>query len=321
MTAGTLLALVAGPALWPPTAVAASDAGALPRVPAGRIERLAALPSRWVPARTVDVWLPPGYRPQQPRPVLYMHDGQMLFDAATTWNRQAWNVAATAARLAADGRLVAPIVVGVWNRPDARYAEYFPQKALSLAGEDGRAYVQREQGGRSLADAYLRFLVEELKPEIDRRYATVRGPEGTCVAGSSMGGLISLYALCEHPQVFGAAAGLSTHWVGRGAADGIERVRNGSLPLALLNYLAAALPPPGRHRLWLDRGDDALDSLYAPGLALAGELLRDRGWGPAQAQLRVFPGTGHNEADWAARFGEVLQFLLGPAPAPGAAPR
>ncbi len=285
----------------------------LPQPASGRIERLAMFASRHVPPRHVDVWLPEGYDPARRYAVLYFHDGQMLFDARQTWNGQAWQADAAVARLVREARLPEAIVVGVWNRPDARYAEYFPQRALAgLPPALRDEYVSKGQGGRPLADAYLRFLVEELKPEIDRRYATRPGPEHTVVIGSSMGGLISLYALCEYPGVFGGAAALSAHWVGLPTAWGPERLRNGTVPLALLDYLAAHLPPPGRHRIWIDRGNDMLDGLYAPALALAGELLRDRRFGPADATVRVYEGTGHNERDWAARLHEPLAWLFAP---------
>jgi enterochelin esterase-like enzyme len=175
-----------------------------------------------------------------------------------------------------------------------------------------REYVQEASNGRSKADAYLRFIVEELKPAIDRRYATRPGPESTFIVGSSMGGLISLYALAEYPHVFGGAAGLSTHWVGRPTAWGRERVRNAALPLAAMTYLSQQLPQAGRHRLYTDRGDDWLDSLYAPTHRMVAEVLLDRGYTAADAATPIFPGTGHSEADWAARLAGVLTFLMGP---------
>lgn len=285
---------------------------ALPQPASGRIERLADFPSRHVAPRHVDVWLPAGYSPARRYRVIYMHDGQMLFDARTTWNRQAWSVDVALARLRQAGRVPDTLVVGIWNNGPQRYAEYHPEKFLAGAPEGvRREYQDKAANGRLLSDAYLRFLVEELKPAIDARYATVAGPEGTFVMGSSMGGLISVYALCEYPQVFGGAAALSAHWVGRPTAWGLERVRNGALPLAALGYLAQHLPPAGRHRIWLDRGTDTLDSLYAPALGMVAELLRDKGYGQADAAVRVFEGTGHNETDWAARVHEPLAFLLG----------
>ncbi len=291
----------------------AAPAQPLPQVATGRIERLADFPSRHVAPRHVDVWLPADYSPDRRHQVLYVHDGQMLFDAATTWNRQAWDLHLAVDRLVRAGAIAPTIVVGVWNGGERRYAEFYPRRMLDRVPEPLRGeYLQRGMGGRNDSDAYLRFLVEELKPAIDRRYATLTGPEHTAVMGSSMGGLISLYALTEYPQVFGAAAAVSTHWVGLPTAWGTERLRNGLLPLAAFEHLRDALPPPGRHRIWMDRGTADLEALYAPHQAFADELMRSLGWRLPDFASRVFEGTGHNERDWAARAEQPLRHLLAP---------
>ena len=137
------------------------------------------------------------------------------------------------------------------------------------------------------------------------------------VAGASMGGLISLYALCEYPTVFSGAAGLSTHWVSVAASRSDLDKRQQDLSRAFLAYLEQHLPPAGQHRLWVDRGDDALDSLYEPGLRQFETLLRARGYGPDDAAVRVFPATGHNETDWSKRFAQALAFI-GPGGGGGA---
>jgi enterochelin esterase-like enzyme len=292
--------------------IANAQAQPLPRPASGRIERIAAFASRHVDARHIDVWLPADYRAGKRYRVLYMHDGQMLYDATTTWNKQAWRADAAVAQLQAQGRIGDTLIVGIWNNGPKRHAEYFPRAWLAHLDEAQRSEFLRESLVHPpQADAYLRFIVEELKPEIDRRYPTRPERESTFVAGSSMGGLISIYALTEYPQVFGGAAALSTHWVARSGAGGLDKVRNAALPIAAFNYLQRKLPPAGAHRIWTDRGDDALDSLYAPAHSVIAELLRDRGYGPAHAQARVYAGTGHNEADWAARLPEVLTFLIG----------
>jgi predicted alpha/beta superfamily hydrolase len=286
----------------------------VPQVATGRIERLENFASRHVAPRHVDVWLPADYSAARRYQVLYMHDGQNLFDGRLNWTGKSWEADRAVERLVKAGRIADTIIVGIWNSGETRYAEYYPEKVLAFAPEAvRREYVVEASKGRSLADAYLRFIVEELKPAIDRRYATKPGPESAFIVGSSMGGLISIYALAEYPQVFGGAAGLSTHWVGKPTAWGRERVRNAALPLAAMTYLARALPPgSGAHRLYTDRGDDWLDSLYAPAHRMVAEVLRDRGYTAANAMTLVFDGTGHNEADWAARLDSVLRFLMAP---------
>lgn len=301
---------------WTGALLAALAAGALaqplPQASTGRIERLPAIASKHVDARPVDVWLPADYDPARRYNVLYMQDGQNLFDGRLNFTGKSWQADLAVERLVKAGRIPDTLIVGIWNNGVERYAEYYPEKVLAHAPEAARReYVEGASNGRSKADAYLRYLVEELKPAIDRRYPTRPGPESTFVVGSSMGGLISLYALCEYPQVFGGAAGLSTHWVGRPTAWGRERARNAALPLAAMAYLSQYLPLAGRHRIYTDRGDDWLDSLYAPTHRFVGEVLRDRGYTHADAMTPVFDGTGHTEADWAARLDVPLRFLMG----------
>jgi enterochelin esterase-like enzyme len=281
----------------------------MPEVSVGRIERLPAIASRHVDPRPVDVWLPADYDPAKRYAVLYMHDGQMLFDAGKSWNRQAWDVHLTVSRLVRAGRLPDTLIVGVWNNGPWRHSEYYPQKFLPHLAEPVRAaFVEKALRGKPQADAYLRFLVEELKPAIDARYATRPGREATFVMGSSMGGLISLYAMNEYPQVFGGAAGLSTHWVG-------SHQPNAALPLAAFNYLRDHLAAPDGRRLYMDHGTTELDAIYAPYQAFVNEIVRDRGYTAKDSLIRVFEGTGHNERAWAARLELPLVFLMGPAAA------
>lgn len=279
----------------PPPAQAVHAAGI-----GGRLLRHAAFPSRHVAARNVDVWLPPGYArdPRRRYPVLYVHDGQNLFDPATAYGGVDWGIDETMARLIADGAVRKAIVVGVWNTPQ-RFGEYMPEKAVATdevaTGVDGFDPLPRTQ---VISDAYLRFLVDELKPSIDATYRTLPGRGDTLVMGSSMGGLISLYAIAEYPQVFGGAAAVSTHWP---AADG-----------AVIDWLAPRLPDPATHRLYFDHGTATLDAGYAPYQRRMDAIARDAGYVDGQnlSSLR-FEGAEHAEGAWRARVHRPLIFLLG----------
>jgi enterochelin esterase-like enzyme len=306
--------LAAGSAVQAQAPGGVSPAFPMPEVEVGRVERLPAIASRHIDPRPVDVWLPADYNPAKRYNVLYMHDGQMLFDARKSWNKQAWDVHLEVDRLVRAGRIPDTLVVGVWNNGPWRHSEYYPQKFLPhLAPAVRELFVEKALRGKPQADAYLRFLVEELKPAIDARYATRPGREGTFVMGSSMGGLISVYAMNEYPQVFGGAAGLSTHWVG-------SHQPNAALPLAAFNYLRDHLAPPDGRRLYMDHGTTELDAIYAPYQAFVNEIVRDRGYTAQDSLLRVFEGTGHNERAWAARLEVPLLFLMGQPGTPGAPP-
>jgi enterochelin esterase-like enzyme len=197
------------------------------------------------------------------------------------------------------------IVVGPWNNGKFRHAEYFPGKFLPHLPEDLREQLVREGlQGQSRSDAYLRFLVEELKPAIDARYPTRPEREATFLMGSSMGGLISAYALCEHPRVFGGAACLSTHWIGSAR-------RNDEVPSAAIAYLRSALPAPDSVRWWMDRGTTELDAQYDQAQPRIDALMAEKGFVPGpRYQTRVYEGMGHNESAWAGRLHEPLRFLL-----------
>lgn len=287
----------------------AASAQAQARVAVGSLERLAMPPSKFIDPRPVEVWLPEGYadkaRAGKRFKVLYMHDGQMLFDASTTWNRSAWNVHEVLARLVREGKVADTIIVGVFNIDKQRYIEYFPQKFVDEMTPAARAAFLRDgMKGSPQADNYLRFLVQELKPLVDARYATRTGPLDTVVMGASMGGLISVYAMAEYPQVFGGAAGLSTHWPGAGKP-------NAMLPLAAYNYLNRKLPAPQGHRLYQDHGDQGLDALYAPYQRFIDQIVRDAGYTDAHYLSKVYPGEDHNEKAWNRRLEVPLVFLLG----------
>ena len=167
----------------------------VPEVSTGTLERYPDFPSKHIDKRTVSVWLPEGYTQGAPFDVLYMHDGQMLFDAKTTWNHQEWMVDEVLGSIIGAGEMRPCIVVAVDNTND-RLMEYFPDKAANYLEAKPDSFTPK-------GDAYLRFLVEELKPFIDDTYQPLSSREHTFLMGSSMGGLISLYALCEYPEVFG----------------------------------------------------------------------------------------------------------------------
>ncbi|MDP2137150.1 MAG: alpha-amylase family glycosyl hydrolase, partial [Candidatus Didemnitutus sp.] len=263
-----------------------------------RIEKHPAFPSQFVAARQVDVWLPPGYDASGAGryPVVYMHDGQNLFDPATSYTGVPWGVDVAMDRLIARGAARPAIIVGIWNTP-ARFAEYMPQKATTPAAVAKMIARFNLPASPPQADAYLRFLVEELKPFIDRSYRALPGREHTFIMGSSMGGLISAYAVTEYPEIFGGAGCVSTHWP---ADDG-----------AVINYLAQHLPPPGAHKFYFDYGTEALDADYERYQRRVDAVMRAAGYTAGRDWLtRKFPGATHSESSWRERVDIPLSFLL-----------
>ena len=241
--------------------------------------------------RDVLVYLPPEYEINKKKryPVLYLHDGQNLFDGATSFiPGQEWGVDETAQRLIAAGKIEPLIIVGVYNTGKDRINEYTP-------AEDPKY----KMGGK--ADLYGRMLVEELKPFIDTHYQTKKGAEHTGLGGSSLGGLVTLYLGLTHPQVFGRLAVVSPSvWF----AD-----------KQIVNYVEA-LPKKPKVRIWMDIGtkegrtpEEALQTVS--GTRLLRDTLVKKGWKPGK-DLNYFEAEGaeHNEAAWAARVERILTFLF-----------
>lgn len=284
----------------------------MPKPAAGHIERLQDFASQYVPARNVDIWLPPGYSDKRKYAVLYMQDGQMLFDASTTWNKQEWQADEVASKLMAEGKVRPFIIVGVHNAGKYRNSEYFPQKSFDSLSKQDQVLVKEMTNtdktplfkAEFSGDAYLRFLVEELKPYIDRHYFVATGATDTAVMGSSRGGLISLYALMEYPEVFGSAAAMSSHWPIKYDMD------NNPYPDQFLHYMQQNLPDPASHRIYFDYGTATLDALYPPLQAKADAVMRDKGYDASNWQTLKFEGAEHSEKAWAARLDIPLQFLF-----------
>jgi predicted alpha/beta superfamily hydrolase len=293
--------------------VCKSLAAQLPVPSSGKIIRHDTFPSQFINARNVDVWLPDGYSPKIKYAVLYMHDGQMLYDSAITWNKQDWGVDETMSRLMNEKKIRECIIVGVWNDSKYRHTDYFPQKpfeSLSAYEKDTLYDAKRPngqvafQGEKVQSDLYLKFLVTELKPFIDKTYSTRTDRANTFVAGSSMGGLISIYAICEYPDVFGGAGCLSTHW------PGIFTLNNNPIPDAFMNYLQHHLPSPYNHKIYFDYGDKTLDSLYPSLQRRADAIMKQKGFTTKNWITKYFPGEDHSENAWRKRLEIPLLFLL-----------
>jgi predicted alpha/beta superfamily hydrolase len=239
----------------------------------------ALLPAR----RDVIVALPQQYfRSSQRYPVLYLQDGQNLFDGSTSFIKGSyWDVQTTADRLTNEGAIEPLIVVGIYNTGIERMEEYTPMRDRNLGGGKG--------------ELYGRLLIEELKPWVDRTYRTLDGPAHTGVGGSSLGGLESLYIGLSRPHVFGRLAVLSPSvWWARGG---------------ILEYVRRTRPEP-RPRIWLDMGLSEGPAMIQKCDELH-RLLQRRGWrdGEGMQYLRV-PGGRHNEDAWAKRVDPFLRFLF-----------
>ncbi|MEW6322723.1 MAG: alpha/beta hydrolase-fold protein [Acidobacteriota bacterium] len=256
----------------------------MPTVSAPDLRRHERFRSAMLPdARDLVVYVPPGYDESGARyPVLYLHDGQNVFEGGTAHVKGSyWRAGEAADDLTARGAIAPLIMVGIGHAGPRRIDEYTPT-------------ATRRQGGGK-ADAYGRMLIEEIKPFIDATYRTRPGPADTALGGSSLGGLVSLYLGLTRPDVFGRLAVLSPSvWWDR-------RV--------ILRDVRSARPKPPL-RIWLDMGTAegrrAIENvrLLRNGLARAGWVEGD------DLHYEEVDGAAHNEEAWAARFPRVLEWLL-----------
>ncbi len=238
--------------------------------------------------------LPAGYADSQVRyPTLYMHDGQNLFDHATSFAGE-WRVDETMAALAAEG--LQAIVVGVPNAGEARHLEYNPNGVFD--GEPGRG------------DAYLAFLVETVKPRIDAAFRTRPEREQTGVLGSSLGGWISLYAFFRAPKTFGLAGALSPY-LGYGARRNFAFIERAAAPSGRIYLDVGTREAWNMRPIWLLRGFDSWR--YLRHVRRTRRLLEAKGYRRGMNLHWVeAPGAIHHEDEWARRLPEALRFLLGP---------
>jgi predicted alpha/beta superfamily hydrolase len=227
--------------------------------------------------------LPPGYDAAGATryPVLYLHDGQNVFDQATSFGEE-WHVDETAQELITSGAIQPIVIVGVYNTGEHRLDEYTPT-------------ASKEKGGGGHADAYGRMLVEELKPFIDRTYRTLPDRPNTAMGGSSLGGLLTMHLGLRYPSAFGKLAVLSPSvwWDDR----------------VILREVQAS-QGKANQRIWLDAGTREGDEVIADARRLRDALV-EKGWvvGTDLQYLEV-DGGEHNERSWAARVGPVLKYLF-----------
>lgn len=277
---------------------------------AGTLIRVDSFPSKYITPRPVDIWLPKDYTRDKKYSVLYMHDGQMLFDSSTSWNKQEWKVDEWATKLMDEEETKDFIVIGIHNIPQLRWQDLFPEKALDYMDvkvKDSLIALAKKNNFNVnfKSDEYLKFLVEELKPVIDKQYSVYIDKAHTFVMGSSMGGLMSMYAISEYPEVFGGAACLSTHWVG---AMPMEK---NPYPDAIFQYMETNLPKAGNHKLYFDYGNKTLDQHYPQYAPRVDEILKAKGYTDEDSKNLFFKDTDHSENSWNKRLDQPLIFLLG----------
>ena len=278
----------------------------------GSLYRIDDFKSEFVSPRNIDIWLPDNYSSKKSYQILLMHDGQMLFDSTTTWNKQEWGVDETLTRLMKTDSIKPTIVVSTWNVSEDRHSDYFPQKPFeNLYDQVQQNLIEFNTSNSDRlfkklpnSDAYLKFLVKEVIPMVETYYPISKQPQSYTVAGSSMGGLISFYALCEYPDIFGQAICMSTHW------PGAMSYENNPFPQAFFNYLDQKLPELNDHKFYFDFGTETLDELYPQYEDEVKKRFTKHGFDESHFKQLKFEGDAHDEKSWRNRLHIPLKFTL-----------
>lgn len=277
----------------------------------GRIIEYSEIAAAGLPPQRLSIWLPPGYDgSNRSYPVVYMHDGHNLFDRRNSNFDKIW--AADKAMLAVMGKGIEPrIIVGIWAPGEDRFRQYLPKPAYDAAPPELRAKMDVMAKGPVTSSRYLAWIGDVLKPWVDRSFRTRPAKINTAIIGSSMGGLMSCYAIAARPEVFGRAACLSSHWPA--AIPDAVAGYDAQAAKVWRDYFSSTLGKPDARRVWMDHGDAALDQFYAPYQKEVDQAFASAGWQEgADFESRFYPGASHDEDAWAARLPEVLEWLFRP---------
>ena len=244
--------------------------------------------------RQVDVFVPNDGH-SGPRPVLVMHDGQNLFEDSRAGFGVSWKLPAALETVRDLGPL--PVVIGPYNTGITRAAEYAPQDVIEALPNEHYEFVGEQVLSPLTGNAYQRELVEEIIPHVATLTSLDLRRESVALGGSSMGGLASLYGISKHPDVYGTALCLSTHWA--------------MSTVTFAKQFVSLLPEPSQgSRIWFDHGTEHLDATYGAIQAEVDLAVAARGYVWPQVESRRYIGTSHSEHAWSSRMAEILRWWL-----------
>jgi len=243
--------------------------------------------------RLVDFW-----SPKNPTHLLVAHDGQNVFDPRTSTKRFTWRMAQNAIKVFEQAGLTPPAIIGVFHSsnksdPHGRFKDLTPQSAFQSSV---KPLIQIDLNAEHLhGNTYHQNIAEEIVPTVADYLNFAPTFEKSAMIGSSMGGLATINALGLRKDFFATALAFSPHWV------------IGGKPL--VDHLLSELPTPGKHKIWMSRGDRKLDSTYKQDQDYADDTMRKLGWG-SNFKSTVYKGAAHNERAWAKQVSDAFRFWL-----------
>jgi enterochelin esterase-like enzyme len=261
----------------------------------------------YLEGRTIRVWVPEQYdKTKKAYDVIYFHDGQMLFDSSSTWNHQSWDLANSATKYLSKKRC---ILVGIDNDPNNRYAEFFPSPIYSSLPVSVQLTLRDSLwNGLPRFDSYAEALISEVFPLIETHWNVHPGGAHRTMAGSSMGGIVSLAFLLTHPSELSSIACLSIHLPLINYWKFGDRYKQ-PLVVAFNEFIVLNSSKLEGKVLYIDRGDQSLDATYASYFPAFESALNSYAK-KNKVSIKVIPNSGHSERDWAARIGPILKTII-----------
>ncbi len=267
----------------------------------GTVDKIYDFQSNFVDNRPIYVWLPPNFEPEKKHDLLIMHDGQNLFDGTKTWNGQEWELDEWASKLISENESSSFIIIGIHNSGKKRWSDYFPEKAYNFVKDTNFLGGEKPELN---ADKYLKYIVKEVIPFAEKKYLKSSHDYKKIIGGSSMGGLISMYATFEYPDVFDGAICMSTHW------PGAIVMENNPLPEAIFKYMTENIPLPKGKKFYFDYGNKGLDQNYPQYSRTIDSLFLNNGYNKENFKNLFFENHWHSEEFWAKRVQIPLTFML-----------
>ncbi|WP_053234218.1 alpha/beta hydrolase [Nonlabens sp. Asnod3-H03] len=257
--------------------------------------------SSYVDQRQLEIWLPQGYPlTGVDYKLLYMHDGQNVFNKSSSNYGKAWEIDEKMDSLSVINAIKPTIVVTTWSHSKKRMNEYMPQQPKELTqSKFAKSELKKNTGYDQLySDEYLKFVTTEVLPFVRNKFQVSEEPKDNIIMGSSMGGLISLYAMMEYPNIFGNAGCLSTHWPVPYLGE------------AFIESLPETIPPAKNHRIYFDYGTETLDKDYEPYQLRVDSMFIEKGYTSVNYRSIKFEGHEHDENYWRQRVAPALVYLL-----------
>ncbi|GAK90497.1 putative esterase [Nonlabens ulvanivorans] len=257
--------------------------------------------SSYVDQRNLEIWLPQGYPlTGVDYKLLYMHDGQNVFNKTSSNYGKAWEIDEKMDSLSIINAIEPTIVVTTWSHPKKRMNEYMPQQPKELTqSKFAKSELKKNTGYDQLySDEYLKFVTSEVLPFVRKQFQVSEEPKDNIIMGSSMGGLISLYAMIEYPRTFGNVGCLSTHWPVPYLGE------------AFIESLPETIPQSKNHRIYFDYGTETLDKDYEPYQLRVDSMFIEKGYTSVNYRSIKFEGHEHDENYWKQRVAPALVYLL-----------